>query len=261
MQKLPLSAYADYISLIPLTLANYPLAISILLGNNPGQVWVDNSNKPQSFIILSNSGYEQFIPLPAKTKVDPKVAIDICKTYQPMKIVWQPGWFDKAPWLAAGFRCIARQLFISRAVDVAYTAFLDAILNNIPDSYTFQPITAELLPKCQWRDVMLNFYGSLDNFIVKGLGYALLRNNEILSEAYSCFNGGTIIETGSVTQPAERGKGYATLIRAYLLKQCLNNNIQVMSSSNKNNPASGKISLKLGLQPLPDYKFLYFGQY
>lgn len=84
----------------------------------------------------------------------------------------------------------------------------------------------------------------------------MLKNGELVSEAFACCIGGGFVETGSVTAEEHRCKGYATIIRAFLIKETLSRNLQPITSCNVDNIGSAKASEKLGFKEYNRYWFL-----
>ncbi len=88
------------------------------------------------------------------------------------------------------------------------------------------------------------FYGNEEKFLKKGFGLALVKNGELISEAFACYIGGGYVETGSITAEQYRGNGYATITRAFLIKESFARNLQPATSCNADNFASAKASKK-----------------
>jgi len=72
-----------------------------------------------------------------------------------------------------------------------------------------QPIKLrDIFKKCSWYNERSELYGSDENFLAHGLGYALCIESEVISEAYASIGLGCA-EIGVITHPDYRTKGYA----------------------------------------------------
>jgi predicted GNAT family acetyltransferase len=113
-----------------------------------------------------------------------------------------------------------------------------------------------LLKKSNWLAFVKQIYNSEENFLTKGYGLALLKNDELISEAFACYIGGGYVETGSITSEKYRGMGYATVLRAFLIKESLSRNLYPETTCNVDNIGSAKTSKKLGFKEKKRYLFL-----
>lgn len=103
---------------------------------------------------------------------------------------------------------------------------------------SIQPIKSlDLFKKCSWYKERSESYGSDENFLAYGVGYALCIGSEVVSEAYAGIGNG-YAEIGVITHPNYRGKGYATVITSHLIKQCIDSELIPKWSCNANNQAS-----------------------
>lgn len=108
--------------------------------------------------------------------------------------------------------------------------------------------TLSLFKKCFWYKGRSELYGSDENFLKYGTGYALCFNDQILTEAYLSIGGG-FAEIGIITHPDHRGKGYASQILSHLIKKCLEANLIPIWSCHTHNRTSLNTGFKLGFIP------------
>lgn len=121
---------------------------------------------------------------------------------------------------------------------------------------SIQPIkTQDIFEKCSWYTERSELYGSADNFLRYGTGYALCLASEVVSEAYASIGGG-YAEIGVITNPAYRDKGYAGQIVSHLIKHCVGENIIPQWSCNADNKASLSTGLRLGFEVNSYYTLL-----
>jgi predicted GNAT family acetyltransferase len=76
-----------------------------------------------------------------------------------------------------------------------------------------------LLERSPKADANLNRYGSIDNFLDKGLAVCILHSDDIVSEAYADMAIMGMREIGIRTKEAHRRRGLATSACAKLIKR------------------------------------------
>jgi hypothetical protein len=81
---------------------------------------------------------------------------------------------------------------------------LSSLRSNLPDGWEMRPISRELLERCEWRDDMIFYSGSLDNFIKHDLGLCMMSEDEIIVETYASAFEGAYAEIGAITHEAHR---------------------------------------------------------
>ena len=107
-------------------------------------------------------------------------------------------------------------------------------------------IDRTLLERCAWRDQQIVRCGSLDGFFAHGLGYCVMRGDEILSEAYAGPAARGTMEIGIYTHPAHRGHGYATAACAQTIATCEARGYETFWNCNTSNLASAVLARKMG---------------
>jgi GNAT superfamily N-acetyltransferase len=111
-----------------------------------------------------------------------------------------------------------------------------------------EPIkTQGIFTKCSWYKERSELYGSPENFLAYGWGYALCIGSEVVSEAYASI-GGSYAEIGVITHQDHRGKGYAAKVVSHLIEQCIAIKIIPKWSCNVDNRSSLNTGLKLGFE-------------
>ncbi len=237
---------------------NFPVVMAVIENRNPGKIWVDQLTNPTVCLVISNGGYS-FIG--KQNEINTQMLLDmieILKQNKPIKLIWKAGDIPISHFINAGFNPIERIQYHHETINNGDTSHIDLICKSLPNDCTVKFINERLIKQSRWSSYIKLFYGSEDNFLKNGFGLALIKNDEIISEAFACYIGGNYVETGSVTDENLRGKGYATLIRAFFIKECLARSLIPISSCNVDNPASAKASLKLGFQEEMRYQFLMY---
>ena len=141
--------------------------------------------------------------------------------------------------------------------DVGSQALVD-LRARLPEGCEMCAIDRLLLERCEWREDMIFFCGSVDNFLLNGMGLCLMRGGEILVEAYVSSFGGKQAEIGAVTRADYRGKGYAPIACAYLIQACHERGYQAYWSCEADNTASIRVAEKLGFYQRKSYQVLEY---
>ncbi|HEV2613135.1 MAG TPA: GNAT family N-acetyltransferase [Gammaproteobacteria bacterium] len=236
---------------------NYPVAMAVFEGNNPGQLWVDKLIDPSVCLLITHAGYS-FIKTKQNNISEPvfSAIVEILKKHNP-KVVCQPMDFIAVKLKKQGF--VPRQnsspcrIHFNHAGEMT---LINKLCETLPSDCEVKKINAELLKKSSWLNYLTLFYGTEENFLQKGFGFALVRDAEIVSEAFACYIGGNCVEIGYVTSEHHRGKGYAPIVSAFLLKEIFNRGLSPIASCDVSNPASAKTAQSLGFEENMRYDFL-----
>jgi RimJ/RimL family protein N-acetyltransferase len=128
----------------------------------------------------------------------------------------------------------------------------------LPEGLDIRPIDRQLLGRCEWREDIEFYCGSVDNFLVNGIGLALMQGDEIISETYATSLGDARAEIGAVTRAAQRGRGYAPIACAFLIQACAQRGYQAYWSCDADNAASARVARKLGFEREGAYQILEY---
>lgn len=121
-------------------------------------------------------------------------------------------------------------------------------------------IDTALFNRCGWRDEIVHLLGSAREFLMHGIGYALLREGRIVAEAYGCLWTRDRVEL-VVTTPADcRGRGYATAVCAHLIDTCEAAGFQTYWSCGARDDASLRLAARLGYDDPREFHLLRFEQ-
>jgi GNAT superfamily N-acetyltransferase len=139
------------------------------------------------------------------------------------------------------------------------------ILNNLrmqlPDGYAIHCINEELLERCEWRNEMEFYAGSLSSFLRHGIGLCMMQGNDIIVEAYASSLGITRAEIGAITHEAFRGRGFAPVACAYLIEICKQQGYQAYWSCDADHTASIRVAQKLGFQQEGAYQIYEYDSF
>lgn len=101
-------------------------------------------------------------------------------------------------------------------------------LNKIPKGYRLEKVDKAIARSESFHKLSEDFtsqYDSIDDYLNRGVGYCILKDNEVVScaSSYSIYNGGIEIEID--THIDYRRKGLATIVAAALIIDCLDKGV------------------------------------
>jgi hypothetical protein len=119
------------------------------------------------------------------------------------------------------------------------------------NAHLFETMPGTVIPRYFWN--------SFEDFLRGGLGFSVLKDDELLSTCCSAFAIDNFYEIGIQTVPGKQGKGYAELACRAYIDYCLAQGYEPVWSCRKENLGSYKLALKLGFEPtleLPYYSLV-----
>jgi GNAT superfamily N-acetyltransferase len=143
--------------------------------------------------------------------------------------------------------------FVDRPGD---DAALEVLSRQIPEGCVLRPMERELIEQSAQRDRTVQGFGSVDRFLIKGLGSTLMRGEEVLCEASAGPEVMGLREMGVFTYEPHRGRGYATATCAHLVRKIESAGLQTYWNCAKQNLASAAVARKLGYRLESEYKLL-----
>jgi hypothetical protein len=126
----------------------------------------------------------------------------------------------------------------------------------LPAGYSIHRMDRTLLERSPRCDENLNRYGSLENFLARGLAVCILHNDEIVCEALADMEIMGTREIGIRTQVEHRRRGLATKACAHLIRLCEESGSRVYWDCARFNAGSRALVRKLGFQNERAYKLL-----
>lgn len=240
-------------------LSNRSAIFSIIEGNYPGRVFVDDIKNPGGAFIWNDWRYSYvemcgeangFIEdvvelldgklLPgAKDSKDPtlviygaspeiteKITLGLEK-WLPLKLKrstfsFNPFLFNKASLLNSEIPSGFELMEIDRTI---IKSFGDELLRPL---------------KSSWR--------SIDEFLRKGLGFCVAKKNKVISLCFSCFAGNSHIEMSVDTSPEYRNLGLATVAASNFLQKCIEKGLTPGWECWEKNGPSNALAKKLGFE-------------
>lgn len=124
---------------------------------------------------------------------------------------------------------------------------------RIPDGYAIRQYDRVLAENTELAD----FWGSLDRFLAHGVGFAVLKGDEVISRCHSVMVGGGAAEISIETAEAYRRRGFATLAACAFVEECAERGLRPAWSCWDNNIPSQILAQKLGFNHPVDVPAIY----
>jgi RimJ/RimL family protein N-acetyltransferase len=131
---------------------------------------------------------------------------------------------------------------------------LDEYLHKIPEGCEIRRLDRNLIMRTEWGPDDVAFAGGIEVWEKTSLGYCLMRGDEILCEATAGPPAIGLREPGVFTQEEHRGKGYATITSARLIKEIEDMGERTYWNCAKQNVASAAVARKLGYRIEKEYR-------
>lgn len=119
------------------------------------------------------------------------------------------------------------------------------------DSDTYDRIEGSVIPS--------NFWNSKELFLSKGIGYVLMKGNDIVSIAFSSCISENQLEIGVETSKDYRGMGFTKYVCEAMLNYCKANKYMPIWACRKENIGSYKLAKSLGFEEcatIPYYELI-----
>ena len=101
---------------------------------------------------------------------------------------------------------------------------IQGLISTLPDGFEIKRIDKMIANDSSFHELSEDFvsqFDSIDDFLNRGIGYAIINNNQVVSAAtsFSMYDEGIEIEVAS--HPNYRRKGLATIVASTLILDCL----------------------------------------
>src|SRR4030042_4878725 len=177
---------------------NDPALWAVFLGKPSGRAGVDNLEKPTQCVVRTAA-----LLTYASRGIGQAFLAEAVDYYRHAGQIWlihSPG----DPPAPEGCHTLPRLEFYDYDPQ---SHILADFRSQLPSGFAPQRIDLNLLQRCEWRDDMALYCGSLENFLLTGLGLCLMHGDEIIVETYASALGVGYAEIGAITHEPYRGKG------------------------------------------------------
>ena len=233
---------------------NAPILFGILEGRLPGRAIADDPAEPRVAGVQDGQGIAFISRTPSQAAFD--AALTDLRRDAVVGLAWPSG-IEGPITPEPPARVIERLGF--GAIDAASARF-EALRGELPDGVTVRPMDPALVARCEWRELVEVANGSVDAFLEHGLGLCLMRDDEVLAEAYAPFIGRGVAEVGVVTAEAHRGRGLAAIAIAWLTRPLADRGLAMYWSCDADNEASVRVAAKLGFGSPRPFRILMYPQ-
>ena len=221
---------------------------AVLKGNYFGKAVVENIKDPSQCVIRTNAALTYFGNQTSQDFLDR--AIIHLRKIGPVWLVW-PHKTSLTPPDIENTEVVNRLEFFEYDRN---GEILGKLKKQLPSEQEIRSIDAKILRQCEWREEMEFYAGGFDSFLKHGIGICMVKNDEIIVEAYASSLGRTRAEIGVITKETFRGQGYAPIACAYLIEVVEQRGYQAYWSCDANHIASIRVAKKLGFQQERDYR-------
>jgi len=124
---------------------------------------------------------------------------------------------------------------------------------RIPSGYVIRQYDRALAEDTELAD----FWGNLDTFLTHGVGFAVMKGDEVISRCHSVMVGCGEAEISIETAEAYRRQGFATLAACAFIEGCIGQGLRPAWSCWDNNIPSQILAQKLGFNHPVDVPAIY----
>jgi len=218
---------------------NNPALWAVFLGRHPGRSLVDDMEHPTQCVVRTDA-----LLTYASLGISQDFLGRAVQHFRQSMRIWLVR-NQADPPAPFGYRTMPRLEFYD--YDRCSPVLAD-LRRQLPEGYMLRIIDMELLQRCEWRDDMTFYCGSLENFLLHDLGLCLMHGEEIIVETYASALGSPNAEIGAITHEPYRGKGYASITVAYLIEALEQRGYHAYWSCDLDNPPSARVARKLGFK-------------
>ncbi|TDQ39797.1 GNAT family N-acetyltransferase [Aureibacillus halotolerans] len=258
--KLPKEHYAKINTLLIEPQAKNENVLNAVLNSmNRGSVYVDQIEEPRTAIVYAvglvyyllgdpenesfNSQLSDFISTQLKQE-----SLDLCGGTWFCSILFNEQW-KKTLETVIGRREYYVDYRICYELDaVRFRNSLEQPLHVLDEDLTIVEITKELIIGVEdLREELTEYWSSAESFMQHGIGYAVLKNDKVISTCYSCCVNGDRHEIYIATfDQSVRNRGLATILGQQFIKECLKRGFSVFWQTDESNEPSKRVADKLG---------------
>jgi GNAT superfamily N-acetyltransferase len=218
---------------------NNPALWAVFEGRHSGKAFVDDLNIPSQCVLRTDAALTY-----ASLYVSQEFLVEVIDQLRKSIPIWLVR-SQRDPRAPDGYRVLPRLEFFDLDPQ---SPVLACLRSRLPGGYEMRIIDRALLERCEWRDDMVFYCSSLENFLRHDLGMCLMHGEEIIVEVYASALGSTYAEIGAITHEPYRGRGLAPIAVAYLIEALEASGYQGYWSCDIDNPASARVARKLGFR-------------
>lgn len=249
MKKVKEEHYSDFIELAGLNTCNtiYPMAIAE--GVQRGDIYMDEAEDRRFALFWHESGFAYISGHPYPEDLDAVYALMKNESgNNPRRFVLE----TKDEPVAGYFR---------EKEDIEmhprYGLRLRELqpVGNIPEGYELKEIDEGLLSRIEGRVVPLNFWSSAQEFLTRGRGYCLVKDDDVAAVAFSAAVSSRQIDIGIETKEAHRRKGLAVIAAKKMTEYILSIGKEPVWDCDAANAGSRATAESVGFEVVTQYAY------
>lgn len=252
-EALPISAQQVSPSLRALFDTRQPLAIrcfAVLDGSIRGQIWTDDLAQPTWGAVQEAAFGTLFLAGQPHPNLIHRLVEELRQEQDVSLALWSDHPYNQLLPSAPDFDGWELE-FTDRPLGTDPAPYL-----SVPESYELRPIDATWFERCRYRDAYAAYFGSAERTLEKGFGFCLVQEQELISEAFAADAALGMIEIGTITGESYRGRGYAAITCAQLIRECEARGYRTYWNCAKDNLASTALARKLGYQTEKEFRYV-----
>jgi hypothetical protein len=223
-------------------------ALAVLDGNMPGRLWTDDLAQSVWGVLQETVYGTIYLGGVVPDAIQGQLIADLRREGEVLIGLWPND--ERIPFL------LSLQPEYDGTVYDCFDRDAGQELNmSLPDGCEMRPVNAELYKRLADYDPR-----TAESALQKGIGFCLMRGDEILCEAFATLLTANVMEMGVTTHKPYEGNGYGTLTCAHLVRACEAKGCETYWNCNQQNVASLKIARKLGYQTEKKYRLLYWSK-
>ncbi|MBE1553909.1 GNAT family N-acetyltransferase [Sporosarcina limicola] len=232
---------------------------AVISGMNRGVVYVDQIEEPRTAIVYAvglgyyllgdpenesfNSHLSELISIQLKQE-----SLNLCGG------TWFLGTLFNENWKKALEKVVdGRTYYVDYSIyyelnTVRFHKGLEQPRHVLDEDLSIVKITKELINADEdLREELTEYWSSAESFAQFGFGYAVLKNDKVISACYSCCVNGDRHEVYIATFDQNvRNRGLATILGQQYIKECLEREYGVYWTTDQSNEPSKRVADKLG---------------
>ncbi|MCC3356364.1 GNAT family N-acetyltransferase [Bacillus sp. REN16] len=250
-------------------LENHPVLNGVIDGNNPGEIYVDNRNQPETAFIWAKNEMFYLCGRVDNQKfnfeLEEYIASVIRDEALPEEDTLNLEVYPNHEWNGT-IESIFTRVTLFKGERVPFVFHRDWFNPNsskeIPEGYEIKLIDQVLIESDESnviKNEIMKFWGeSLDSFFQKGFGYAAVQGSSVIGTCLSVFVSKNEYEIGINTyDPSHRGKGLASAMARAFIKECLSRGGNPHWTTESFRKDSIVIARKMGFEQLENYPVYY----
>ena len=256
---------SEFQSVLPLLVDSRQQVIpfTICQGINPGRIFIDQKENPQIVMIWTTVGYYFLFGDPSSISDLESISQILTQVFIPASQATGETGFILIP-SSPSWKAMIPMLLPDREVIEIYRLPHDLDFNSfqrkadwrlqIPTGFHFQSIDESIALKIG----VLASWSSMEDFLTNGIGYALMKDEEVASTCVSVFSSSQKVEMDVHTDEKFRRQGLADSICSAFIEKCIQSGKLPNWECFWDNEPSVNLAKKLGFIAQKEYPVFYW---